>query len=400
MVRLGPYTIGLLALAVAHHSSAQNTTNSNTDRSLRYITSAHLVNRTECGAQLAAGGRKFYIITLPAASTMPDACKLWITNTDPMPTGWNATGAKVVSGVNCDPANSGTYVWPLQTMEVTTIAGTWMATRCPGLWELPRGTFTLNFDPINGSDQWGAADGLSTSGRAFKSASNALNMAAELIRQNFHNQTRLNIKCTYNGGTCLGQSDNHRIHWSTRGAPAGSQGGKAIVIDCNGGMLTGSYPTISTAFGSAALQLWNCVVQKGVDASWGSMVVIGANDTFVPIKDNYLFRVLAGGRIFCASGANGLYSYNLAGGTGGGLMSIVGGVVNGCPVNLLGNVIWTSPQVSVGGAGLAAPATGAWTLNGHTVTGSKYQLVECGILEGAANLPGTVPGSASCRQAN
>ena len=186
---------------------------------------------------------------MPSASDFPVGCRVTITNSDPLPTGSNSTGAKwiTVGGIHgCQPTDwEGTYLYPLQTMEVTVVASdTWQITRCPNLWQIPSGNqFVLNWDPVNGSDRPGVADGLATGSRAFKSANNALDFAGKVMAANISSQ--FTVKCTYNGGSCTGQSDPLGIHWPPHGgSPNGSQGGSGIILNCNGASLTGTHPMV------------------------------------------------------------------------------------------------------------------------------------------------------------
>src|SRR4051812_42251210 len=182
----------------------------------------------DCGGRLVAGGADFYAISTDHPSVYPPTCRVLITNNDPMPAGSNATGAKFVNFVNCDPSQSGTYLWPRQSIEITVIGGTWVATSCPDLWRGPYGKFVLPVDPRSGSDEWGASDGLSTGKRAIKSSHSALYFALRLMRSN----GSLTVKM------CEGCTDPVNVHWAPQGSMAGAQGGLAVVIDCNGGRLT------------------------------------------------------------------------------------------------------------------------------------------------------------------
>jgi len=100
------------------------------------------VDNVHCGWNYVLGGGAFYTAQVPRASGFPLGCRITITNADPLPTGSNATGAKwiTVGGIHgCQPTDwEGTYLYPLQTMEVTVVASdTWQITRCPNLWQIP-----------------------------------------------------------------------------------------------------------------------------------------------------------------------------------------------------------------------------------------------------------------------
>ena len=89
------------------------------------------VDNAHCGWNYVLGGGAFYAAQVPSASGFPVGCRITITNADPLPTGSNATGAKwiTVGGIHgCQPTDwEGTYLYPLQTMEVTVVASDHMA---------------------------------------------------------------------------------------------------------------------------------------------------------------------------------------------------------------------------------------------------------------------------------
>ena len=154
-------------------------------------------------------------------------------------------------------------------MAVTVVASDkWQITQCPNLWQMPAGNqFVLNWDPVNGSDRPGEADGLATGSRAFKSANNALDFAGEVMAANISAQ--FTVKCTYNGGSCAGQSDPLGIHWPPHGgSPIGSQGGSGIILNCNGASLTGN-PSYGGFFAAAIIQPTGCNFVNGVSGILG-----------------------------------------------------------------------------------------------------------------------------------
>jgi hypothetical protein len=364
----------------------------------RTITSAYTLGdagNSDCDVRIAAGGGAFYLITARSASNYPPGCGVRITNIDPMPSGTNATGAKFVNFVDCTLNTAGgTYLWPGQTLEATTIDGAWIATRCPGLWQMPGGDrFVVNWDPIDGSDTWGAADGLSTGPRAFKSAFFAMARGAQLFSALFGSS--YTVRCSYHGGSCSGQTDDVAIHWPLHDAgPLGSQGRAGIILDCNGAVLAGD-PSIALYFAASILEMQNCNISKGIFVSEGAELILnGSNNTFTPIADGFVFTVKLGSKVFSNNA-----TINLTAGTGAGLFNVEGSTISGPSVNLDGNVTWTTAGVVVKG-GYASPATKAWKMNGFTVAGRRYLLELCGVATGTADLPGTGLGSATCRQAN
>ena len=69
------------------------------------------------------------------------------------------------------------------------------------------------------------------------------------------------------------------------------------------------------------------------------------------------------------------------------------------PVSLAGNVTWTEAGYHGGAGALLAPIN-PWAMNEHTVTGTRYNLEECSVMDGQVNAPGTITGKATCNQAN
>jgi len=297
-----------------------------------------------------------------------------------MPTGSNATGAKFIDFVNCDPAQSGTYLWPRQTMGITLVDGTWVATSCPDLWRVPYGDFVLHVDPNEGSSEWGASDGLSTGRRAIKSSQEALYFALRLMRSN----GSLRVKM------CEGCTDPVNIHWAPHGGVASAQGGLAVLVDCNGGRLTSS---LQVYFGGV-LGIQNCRVEAGASASYhGVLVLNGTNNTFTPVKDVCIFDFRHQSSIYSNSA-----NINIAGGTGRCLLVMTASEISLPPVTQTGNITWTWTGAYVGAAGHLSMQ--GWNTNGHTVEGKKFDLFECGSIEGSKHLPGSRDGQASCTQAN
>ena len=349
------------------------------------------VENAHCGWNYVVGGGAFYSTLVPSASGFPVGCRITITNSDPLPTGSNATGAKwvKVSGVHgCQVTDwDSTYLYPQQTMAVTVVAtDTWQITQCPNLWQMPAGDkFVLNWDPVNGSDRPGEADGLATGSRAFKSANNALDFAGEVMAANISAQ--LTVKCTYNGRSCSGQSDPLGIHWPPNGgSPIGSQGGSGIILDCNGASLTGN-PSYGGFFAAAIIQPTGCNFVNGVQVSWGAMFLdLGAGgNTYCAPEDGAIFQstyhsliVLGKPSTICAGNVGSLLALNMHGEFENDLTMTFSGpltAANGVVVEGgLSNVIFGK----VGGA--------------SNVTGVKWKLFQGSALSGGANVPGTSPG--------
>ena len=349
------------------------------------------VENARCGWNYVLGGGTFYSTLVPSASGFPVGCRITITNSDPLPTGSNATGAKwvKVSGVHgCQVTDwDGTYLYPQQTMAVTVVAtDTWQITQCPNLWQMPAGNkFVLNWDPVNGSDRPGEADGLATGSRAFKSANNALDFAGEVMAANISAQ--LTVKCTYNGGSCAGQSDPLGIHWPPHGgSPIGSQGGSGIILNCNGASLTG-YPSYGGFFAAAIIQPTGCNFVNGIAVGWGALFLdVGAGgNTYCAPEGSPVFQatyhsliVLGKPSTICAGNVGTLLTLNMH-----------GEFENDSTMTFSGPLTAANGVVVEGGLSNAIFGKVSGESN---VTGVKWNLFQGSALSGSANVPGTSPG--------
>ena len=356
----------------------------------RPITSAYTIGQSsnnDCGIHIVASGGTFYAISANAASTYSCGSGNFfveITNNDPMPTGSNSTGAKFVNFVSCtSTAGSGTYLWPGQTLRAAVINNAWVPVRCPGPWEMPSGTFTLNVDPTYGSDTYGATDGLGLTTRAFGNIDVALYLAAEVMKNSSFTQTQLNIKL------CSGCADAAGVHWALHANMPGAQGGAGVIVDCNGGSEGGAVEE----YFHTVLAFQNCTFTNVIQLQSGAIFVLNNGNTVVPVSGALNFIISTGSSIY-----NNATSLTVAGGSGAGLIVLTGAQVSLPPINQTGDITWSTAGVFVLGAGYLQMST--WNTNAYTVTGTKYNLSECGIAEGTNNLPGTVSGIYSCTQAN
>ena len=164
------------------------------------------------------------------------------------------------------------------------------------------------------------ADGLATGSRAFKSANNALDFAGKVMAANISSQ--FTVKCTYNGGSCAGQSDPLGIHWPPHGgSPIGSQGGSGIILNCNGASLTGN-PSYGGFFAAAIIQPTGCNFVNGVQVSWGALFLdVGAGgNTYCAPEGGAVFQatyhsliVLGKPSTICAGKVGSLLALNMHG---------------------------------------------------------------------------------------
>lgn len=349
------------------------------------ISGASTVASTDCGTLIVASGNALYAIA--GTGTFPLNCTIRIFNADPMPTGSNSTGAKFVNFVNCVPAESGTYLWPQQSMEVTWIGSSWVATRCPGLWAMPgNGVFTLNVDPTNGSDTWGVADGLALTGRAFKSASQAMANAVDMMQAGYGLQTSFTILL------CSGCTDTAQLHYPSHGGgPLGAQGGAGVVLNCNGGTMGNSSNGVQLFF-SSTLAVENCFFPTGISVTDNAVLVLSGTSNTLNGSGNTVIgiNVTQGGAIRClgcALNVTGTFAFVFSVASASGFDDL--------NVNQTGNVAATDIYLG----GFSRSAFLSWTTNGHTTTGVSYSLTECAVLEGSSLIPGST-GSVSCTQAN
>lgn len=350
---------------------------------------------TDCGGSVIFSGATFYSFTVAAATGFDTTCRVTFRNSDPQ-TG--TTGAKILSMTGAQMRCSGgaassVYLWPQQTASIVRVGSTWMM-ECPGLWQAPQSTLVINFDPVNGSDTFGAADGLSTGSRAFATFNNALYIASEMIRANFFAQTVITFRCSVAGSACTGQTDNSSgVHFPSHGSPAGSQGRAGLTLDCNG-LTFGSSASFSLFGPASIIEVQNCTFATTISLTEGSELILDVGNAFTPVSGAPNISCQSQSKVLTNGG-----TININAGTGGGFASVATCAMSLPAGNVLGNVTYTDATVRVQAAGYLAPFT-AWVLNGFTVTGTKYTLIECGILEGSANVPGTVAGAASCTQAN
>jgi hypothetical protein len=349
------------------------------------------VDNAHCGWNYVLGGGAFYSTMVPNALGFPVGCHITITNADPLPTGSNATGAKwvTVGGIHgCQVTDwDGTYLYPQQTMAITVVTtGKWQITQCPNLWQMPAGDkFVLNWDPVNGSDRPGVADGLATGSRAFKSANNALDFAGEVMAANLSAQ--FTVKCTYNGGSCAGQSDQLGIHWPPHGgSPIGSQGGSGIILNCNGASLTGN-PSYGGFFAAAIIQPTGCNFVNGVTVAWGALFLdVGAGgNTYCASEGGTVFQatyhsliVLGKPSTICAGNVGSLLALNMH-----------GEFENDSTMTFSGPLTAANGVVVEGGLSNAifGKVTGA-----SNVAGVKWNLLQGSTLSGSVDVPGTRPG--------
>ena len=227
------------------------------------------------------------------------------------------------------------------------------------------------------------ADGLATGSRAFKSANNALDSRSDAANIS----SQFTVKCTYNGGSCAGQSDPLGIHWPPHGgSPIGSQGGSGIILNCNGASLTG-IPSYDGFFAAAIIQPTGCNFVNGVEVSWGALFLdVGAGgNTYCAPEGGAVFQatyhsliVLGKPSTICAGNVGSLLALDMH-----------GEFENDSTMTLSGPLTAANGVVVEGGLSNAIFGKVAGASN---VTGIKWNLFQGSALSGSANVPGTSPG--------
>jgi hypothetical protein len=362
----------------------------------RAITGAYTIGQSgndDCGVRLTASGGFYNISADPASSyTCPGGSYIVrITNSDPMPTGSNATGAKFVPFVNCWGGNPGTYLWPQQTIEVAVVGSAWMATRCPGRWVLPSGIMAFYYDPTHGSDTYGVADGLATGTRAFASANAALYTMGAFFDKAWENPSTTAITCANNGSNCSGITDTVGIHWSPHDAvPLGAAGRAAVLLNCNGGKIAPREPIPSLAmfFAGAIVEATGCTFKNGISVSEGAKFedVAAGGNTYCGQPDQPIFALANGND-------NLVWLSNVADICAGSVPHVIynegGRFQNGGTINFTGAL---SVKSTVFASSTSYTAFGK-AAGGERVTGKKWNLLQSSYLSSTENVPGTAAGS-------
>lgn len=356
--------------------------------SVRSITSTGPLVSGDCGNTLSASGGSFYAIGISGSYVA--GCSVTVFNADPIPTGANFTGAKFINFIDCTTDVSGTYIYPQDSLEVQYNGSAWIPKRCPSLWMAPGGIFDINIDPSSGSDIWGVADGLATGSRAFASVNIASYVTANLMRGNFRSATEFTYKL------CTSCTDSVAWHWPAHGAPTNSQGRAGVTLDCDSGTMSGG---IQLFFGGSILKIQNCTVQNGVTLSEGAEIIImgpspQANQ-FDPVSSGYTFDCTLGSKIFDGTSGG---QVNMGGGSGTGFVN----ASSGCNATFGTGMVVVAPiTYSDSTIHIQAGSLVHWgNYGGSAVTGKKFNVIECGIIEGAANVPGSIAGTATCNQIN
>ena len=252
-----------------------------------------------------------------------------------------------------------------------------------GIGEGVKYIIPINYDPVNGSDPPGAADGLGLTTGAFKTAQQAFVVAHDFL------------SCNNNQITILGASgaaDTTGVHLPYWGLNGG-QGGDGIKLDLNGGSIA--------ATGGAAIDCYfemQCSVRNGTiggNAGGGVSVSRGAR---VQIEDGVTFAACASGYRHMQSGDGGLIEvlndYSISGGADFHMVATLGGVINGgVKATLIGSAasITFADYVCFAQSGGIINAPSSW-VNGAAVNAAatvSYSASYNAIILGASSVPGS-----------
>lgn len=347
----------------------------------RSVTSAYIVGEgghDDCGWRLAAGGGAFYGITFSSATGYAPGCRVAVTNTD--------VAACKGKSVAVNGFTYGFILYPGQTVEITRIGDAWFKTQDQGRWTPNCGgnPIVIHTDVNAGSDEIGVADGLGAGTEAFRSVGNALQFALTNFNCASIPQTRIRILMA--GGT----TDPDIVHFSPHVDCLGGQGGAVLLIDGNGGTLSGG---LQFYYG-ATVQIRNVTITNA--AGGGGGCLIATEGAKVQLLDQVTFGACPGNpHIQLSDGALVQIMRNISiGGSAENFIWATGSWVEHADVtiSLDANVTYKSmvfarynSLVNLGGV--------QWSLGGFSVTGRKYDVGSNAVLTGSADVPGTIPGT-------
>lgn len=333
------------------------------------------IDQTHCGWNYALGGGAFYVARVAGASNYPQGCRITITNTD-----MSACKGK---SIRVAEFSAPFVLWPGQAVELTNVNSSWAKTIDPGRWRPNCGgdPLVINTDSNNGLDQIGFADGLGTRTEAFKSVQFALQHVLTDFDFAGTPQTRVKILMA------AGSTDLTIVHYTPHASNPGSQGGAALTIDGNGGLLTGG---VQFYFG-AIVQIRNVTLSNK-----SGLCLVSTQNAYVEINDLVTFGACSGPQIVIGTYATvELFNDFTISGNATNFVQNLGGTLreDGGTIRLTNDITYSDAVVFAFYPGLTNLERAKWSLDGHTITAKKYDVGANHVLTGAANIPGTVAGT-------
>jgi hypothetical protein len=334
------------------------------------------VDNAHCGYDYALGGGAFYTASVGAASGFATGCTVAITNTD--------VSACKGKSINVNGFSALFVLWPGQTIEITQINSAWVETVNPGRWRPNCGgtPLVINTDFINGSDAVGVSDGLGTGAEAFKTVQGA----SQYVLTNFDfsatPQTQVKILMA------SGSTDSTQIHYTPHSVQ-GAQGGAVMLIDGNGGSLTGG---VQFYFG-AIVQIRNVTL----NGAGGGGCMLSTIHAYVQILDLVTFGACSGNPQISISKAGIVELFNNYTISGGGASFVDNRdglfVDDGNTITVSNNITYSTAVIFGFRSGSVNLGGATWSLGANTVTGKKYDIEANHVLAGSASIPGTIAGT-------
>jgi hypothetical protein len=345
-------------------------------------TAAATVVGAEQGGTIALGGNAFYRLAFGKPAEYPPAFTVVVLNED-------AGRAKFIALSGAQPF----YLWPLQLVAVFNQNNVWQ-TMGRAKWLLPTGPVTIHTDFAHGSDEYGKADGLETGRDALKTVHHAVYFANDQFCWNPDGgtpgpghglQTRVTVLMA------PGSMDLQPVHYAMHGI-RGAQGGAALTIDLNGGVLSGDarQPALLVALGFLRIRNGTFSAPKtgAVDVMCGGRLYL---------EDGLTFGAIGPGgahvRLFPGGFARFVHDYTIAAGNAAGyhIINMNGSLHSGgaLTMTIAADVSFVNTYL---GTELSYGNLGALSvrLNGHTVkTQCPVRLDGNSVLSGSAKVPGT-----------
>lgn len=363
------------------------------------ITSAPTVDSTFCGHDAALGGNSFYSFTVGAASGFTANCILIVTNND----GWTSGRGKniVVNGLTTQ------ILWPGQTFRFRSISNAWVQDPVYQRVLVPLGQ-KFYADIVNGNS---ANDCLAPGTN--NACQNIGDIYTTKAYQYFSiapssstpNTPGLDIRLATNP-SCVpstGVGCYQGAHLS--GAIPGNEGHNAIMIECDGGSATNC--TVSDNSGNCAIGLFNA----GINIELKNITLASPTNCAIEASDHSTARIESGvvlgqvgtninqlqadtGGQIILDGGNTL---TISG--GGGFLAFSGGssqiILDQGTISFSTNVTYTQQVLACQQLGVISANSTTWTLNAHTITGTRFSATTgCAILLGTNTPNTTIPGSA------